>query len=145
MNYESLTDKSEYLSPRLLIEIGSRSLKEPFTEKQFSSFVGENFKGRNFADSPIKIPTVNPERTFLEKIFLLHEEFQQTEEKIKIERRSRYLYDLEKLMDTEYEKKALSDKNLYENIVAHRRTITPLRGIDYGNHTSDKINLIPPK
>jgi hypothetical protein len=44
VSYPAVTEKSEYLPPRVLIEIGSRSLKEPFSEKQFSSFVGEHFK-----------------------------------------------------------------------------------------------------
>ncbi|HLG34381.1 MAG TPA: nucleotidyl transferase AbiEii/AbiGii toxin family protein [Bacteroidia bacterium] len=144
VNYPAVTEKSAYLPPQVLIEIGSRSEKEPFTEKQFSSFVGEHFKGREFADSNITIPTVNPERTFLEKIFLLHEEFQQPKEKIKVDRLSRHLYDIEKIMDTEFGEKALADKNLYEHIVEHRRTVTPLRGIDYGNHARDKVNPIPP-
>jgi hypothetical protein len=142
--YLPVTESLSYLQPKVLIEIGSRSLKEPFTERKFCSFVGEQFKGRNFTDDDITIPTVNPERTFLEKIFLLHEEFQQPEEKIKVERRSRHLYDIEKMMNTEYSEKALTDENLYQHIVEHRRTITPLRGIDYANHSDNKINFIPP-
>ena len=47
-------------------------------------------------------------------------------------------------MDTEFAEKALTDKNLYQHIVEHRRTITPVRGIDYRNHAPDKINLVPP-
>jgi hypothetical protein len=74
----------------------------------------------------------------------LHEEFQQTPEKIKVDRQSRHLYDLEKLMDTEFGKRGLEDKKLYQHIVEHRKAITPLRGIDYANHASDKINPIPP-
>ena len=142
--YPVLTERVAYINPPVVIEIGSRSEKEPFSEKQFSSFVGEHFNGRNFADSSITIPTVNPERTFLEKIFLLHEEFQQASEKVKVDRQSRHLYDLEKLMDTEFGVKALADKSLYMHIVEHRKTITPLRGIDYANHAPAKINMIPP-
>lgn len=144
VNYPAVADKSEYLQPRVLIEIGSRSLMEPFSQRTLSSMVGEHFEGKPFADKDITIPTVNPERTFLEKIFLLHEEFQKTAEKIKVDRLSRHLYDLEKLMDTEFAGKALADKELYQHIVEHRRTITPLRGIDYDKHTPDKINHIPP-
>jgi Nucleotidyl transferase AbiEii toxin, Type IV TA system len=81
VHYPSVTTRSDYLPPRVLIEIGSRSLKEPFTERKFCSIVGEHFKGRPFADHELTIPTVNPERTFLEKVFLLHEEFQQPREK----------------------------------------------------------------
>ncbi|CAN5182897.1 nucleotidyl transferase AbiEii/AbiGii toxin family protein [soil metagenome] len=144
INYRGVTENSDYLQPRVLIEISSRSLREPFSERQFNSFVGEHFTGRNFADNSITVPTVNPERTFLEKIFLLHEEFQQTAEKIKVNRLSRHLYDLEKLMDTEFAVKALSDKDLYDHIVEHRKTITPLRGIDYANHAPAKVNPVPP-
>jgi predicted nucleotidyltransferase component of viral defense system len=144
VNYPAVTEKSDYLPPRVLIEIGSRSLIEPFSEKEFASFVAEHFSGRNFADKNITIPTVNPERTFLEKIFLLHEEFQQPQGKVRVERKSRHLYDLEKLMDTEFGEKGLSDKELYQHIVEHRKTITPLRGIDYANHTPGKINPVPP-
>lgn len=143
--YQTLTDPHPYLQPRVLIEVGSRSLIEPYDERSFTSMVGEIFKGRAFADGNIIIPAVNPQRTFLEKIFLLHEEFQLPTEKIKIERKSRHLYDLEKLMDTDYAVAALKNKELYDTIVEHRKKLTPLRGIDYANHTPDKINPIPPE
>lgn len=128
----------------MLIEVGSRSLREPFDGRSFSSLVGEHFKGRAFADENIIIPTVNPERTFLEKIFLLHEEFQLSHEQIKVERKSRHLYDLEKLMDTDFATAALRNNDLYQTIVEHRRTLTPVRGIDYANHIPGNINPIPP-
>ncbi|MCX6250600.1 MAG: nucleotidyl transferase AbiEii/AbiGii toxin family protein [Bacteroidetes bacterium] len=142
--YPTVTEPVNYLQPRVPIEVGSRSLMEPFEPCSFTSFVGEHFKGRSFAVERITIPTVRPERTFLEKIFLLHEEFQQPLKTIKVERKSRHLYDLEKLMDTGFAKAALDDKELYLTIVEHRKTITPLRGIDYSNYTPDKINPIPP-
>ncbi len=141
--YPSVTEKVAYIQPKVLIEVGSRSLIEPFDERSFSSMVGEYFKGRAFADENIIIPTVNPQRTFLEKVFLLHEEFQRLPEQIKVERKSRHLYDLEKLMDTEYALAALENKELYKTIVEHRRTLTPIRGIDYANHIPPNINPIP--
>ncbi|HLO81417.1 MAG TPA: nucleotidyl transferase AbiEii/AbiGii toxin family protein [Chitinophagaceae bacterium] len=142
--YQSLTDPITYLQPRVLIEVGSRSLIEPYEERSFTSMVGEKYKGQEFADENILIPSVNPQRTFLEKIFLLHEEFQLPAEKIRVERKSRHLYDLEKLMDTDYAIAALTNRELYDIIVEHRKKLTPLRGIDYANHTPDKINPIPP-
>jgi predicted nucleotidyltransferase component of viral defense system len=142
--YPSVTEQVAYLQPRILIEVGSRSLIEPYDDRSFTSMVGEKYKGRAFADGNIIIPSVNPQRTFLEKIFLLHEEFQLPTEKIKVERKSRHLYDLEKLMDTEYAMVALDNTALYQTIVEHRAKLTPLRGIDYANHTPDKINPIPP-
>ena len=142
--YPGVTEPSEYLQPRIIIEIGCRSLKEPFSEKSMLSYVGEHFSKMAFADQSINIPTVNPERTFLEKIFLLHEEFQQPHEKIKVNRLSRHLYDIEKIMDTEFGVLALKDQLLYQHIVEHRKNITPIRGIDYANHAHQTINIIPP-
>ena len=106
--------------------------------------VGEEFTGRDFADENIIIPTVNPQRTFLEKIFLLHEEFQRPVTQIKVDRKSRHLYDLEKLMDNEYALAAIENAALYKTIADHRRIFTPIRGIDYGNHIPANINPIPP-
>jgi len=142
--YPTVTDPVPYLLPRVLIEIGSRSMMEPFEQCSFTSLVGEHFNDQSFADEPVTIPTVRPERTFLEKIFLLHEEFQQPVKKIKVDRKSRHLYDLEKLMDTDFAQAAFGNMELYQAIVEHRKTFTPLRGIDYSNHTPDKINPIPP-
>ena len=142
--YPSVFDKLGYIRPKVIIEVGSRSLREPFSSRSFNSYVGEYYPDTIFADSLITIPTVNPERTFLEKIFLLHEEFQKPLDKIRVNRLTRHLYDLEKLMDTEFALKALTDSKLYQDIIAHRKLYTPIRGIDYENHAPHNINPIPP-
>jgi Nucleotidyl transferase AbiEii toxin, Type IV TA system len=142
--YPKLTETDTYLKPGLLVEVGSRSLKEPFTPRTFCTLVAENFTDRPFTDKSITIPVVNPERTFLEKIFLLHEEFQRPQEKIRVERLSRHLYDIEKLNQTEYAKIALQSADLYNIIVAHRKHYTPLVGVDFEKHSPATINFIPP-
>ncbi|HRE64630.1 MAG TPA: nucleotidyl transferase AbiEii/AbiGii toxin family protein [Ferruginibacter sp.] len=142
--YPTLTNKDSYLKPAVLVEVGSRSLKEPFTQRSFGTIISEVFADRPFAGKSISIPVVNPERTFLEKIFLLHEEFQKPQDKIRVERLSRHLYDIEKLSQTEYAEVALQDTDLYNTIVRHREKFTPISGIDYTNHSPDKISFIPP-
>lgn len=142
--YPKLTEKDAYLKPGVLVEVGSRSLKEPFSQRIFGTMVSDVFSGRLFVDTPISIPVVNPERTFLEKIFLLHEEFQKKEDKIRVERLSRHLYDIEKLSQTEYVEKALGNADLYNTIIAHREKFTPISGIDYANHSPQNIKFIPP-
>jgi hypothetical protein len=59
-------------------------------------------------------------------------------------RKSRHLYDLEKIIDTEYAAAALANTELYQTIVNHRSKLTPLRGVDYANHSPERINPIPP-
>ncbi len=142
--YKKLTETDTYLKPGVLVEVGCRSLKEPFTQRTFGTFVSEIYTDNPFIDKPITIPVVNPERTFLEKIFLLHEEFQKPFDKIRVERLSRHLYDIEKLSQTEYAETALQDTELYDTIVRHRSKFTAISGIDYAKHNPANIKFIPP-
>ncbi len=142
--YPKLTEKESYLKPGLLVEIGCRSLKEPFSVREINTMVADRFSGRPFCDTPIAIPVVNPERTFLEKIFLLHEEFQKPQDKVRVERLSRHLYDIEKLQQTGYAEKALANGDLYNTIIAHREHFTHISGIDYSKHSPKHIRFIPP-
>lgn len=144
IHYNSVLDTSEYLPQRILIEVSSRSLMEPTEYREINSIISTNFPEQNFTAKPFAISTVLPQRTFLEKVFLIHEEFSQKTEKIRIDRLSRHLYDLEKLMDTEHGIAALNNVELYNNIIAHRAKFNPIRGIDYTNHKSSKIKIIPP-
>jgi predicted nucleotidyltransferase component of viral defense system len=135
--YNKLTETDTYLKPGVLVEVGCRSLREPFTQRTFGTFVSEIYTDNPFTDKPITIPVVNPERTFLEKVFLLHEEFQKPFDKIRVERLSRHLYDIEKLSQTEYVEIALQDTELYDTIVRHRSKFTAISGIDYDRHKPD--------
>ncbi|MCZ2355303.1 MAG: nucleotidyl transferase AbiEii/AbiGii toxin family protein [Bacteroidia bacterium] len=143
--YNKLTETDTYLKPGVLVEVGSRSLKEPFTQRTFGTFTSQIYSDNPFTDNPITIPVVNPERTFLEKIFLLHEEFQKPQDKIRVERLSRHLYDIEKLSQTDYAKIALQDTELYNTIVRHRSKFTAISGIDYGKHNPANLRFIPPE
>ena len=142
--YPKLTGQDIYLRPDILVEIGSRSLKEPYSQRNISTFVSETFAEMPFAGNPASIPTVNPERTFLEKVFLLHEEYQRPPEKMRVERLSRHLYDIEKLSRTPYFQKALKNKKLYNTIVAHRERFSHLGSVDYTKHAPEYIRIIPP-
>jgi len=144
VRYKSLFNANTYLQNRVLIEISSRSLIEPYTNRSFGSFVSEIFNGKPFADMPLTIPVVNPERTLLEKIFLLHEEFQKEPGKIKVEHMSRHHYDIIQLMSAQYAGIALNDAALFDTIVQHRKQINFLNYVDYSKHSRGSINIIPP-
>ena len=143
IQYNSLFD-TNYLRDKILIEIGARSLMEPSENVKIRSIIAESYPETDFADDYFTVPTVVPQRTFLEKAFLLHEEFQKPTEKIRVDRMSRHIYDLEKMMDTDFAIDALNDGELYNAIVAHRSTLTKMKEVDYTTHTLDKINFIPP-
>jgi hypothetical protein len=58
---------------------------------------------------------------------------------------SRHLYDLDRIMDTEYGKAAVSDKQLQETIIDHRMRFTHVNGVDYSTHAANSVNFIPPE
>ncbi len=141
--YPNVIPSTGYLEPRVQIEITSRSLMEPFSIRSFASLVDEAWPESEFTQPPIHVPSVNPERTFLEKIFLLHEEFQRPPMKMRVARLSRHLYDLAILTKTEFAAKAFADPCLYETIVEHRHKFTRVGGVNYNFHNPQSINIIP--
>ena len=143
IQYNSLF-ASSYIRDKVVIEIGARSLIEPSENVQIRSIIADNFPDAEFADTYFSVPTVIPQRTFLEKAFLLHEEFQKPLDKVRIDRMTRHIYDLEKLMDTSFATEALNNKELYNAIVEHRRTLTAMKEVDYSTHSPKTINFVPP-
>lgn len=134
---------SDYIQPRVQIEVSCRSLREPFTIHKFGSLVDEFYADKDFAEPLFEVPTVNAERTFLEKIFLLHEEFHRPTEKMRVDRLSRHLYDIYHLTKAGIAEKAISDKELYETIVAHRYKFSRVGEVDYNLHNPMTVNPIP--
>lgn len=141
VNYDSVVpETSKYVQPRVKIEISCLSMDEPVKELLLNSFISASVPGTEEVE--VKFKTVIPTRTFLEKIFLLHEEFQK--ERPRSYRMSRHLYDLEKIMDNDFGLKALSDGQLYMDIVKHRSIYNKLPHVDYDSHHPQRINFLPP-
>jgi len=138
-----ISQPTEYVLPRVQIEISCRSLREPFTVQKFGSLVDESYADREFAEPLFEVPTVNPERTFLEKLFLLHEEFHRPAEKMRVDRLSRHLYDIYHLTKAGISNKAINDKELYETIVSHRYKFSRVGEVNYNLHNPKTLNPVP--
>ena len=136
---------TEYLLSKVQIEVSCRSLREPFSIQSFGALVDEFYADKEFAKPAFEVPTVNAERTFLEKLFLLHEEFHRPAEKMRVDRLSRHLYDIYQLTKAGIDAIAFNDKELYETIVAHRYLFSRISEVDYNLHHPNHLNPIPPK
>jgi hypothetical protein len=144
LEYNSIVESGDYIPQRVIIELGARALLEPNEQKTIQSIIGQIYPEQVFTIQPFEVIVVVPTKTFLEKIMLLHEEFLKPIENIRYYRMSRHLYDIEKLMDHDYGKEAIKNKELFETLVQHRSKYTPIRGISYDLHTPQTINFIPP-
>lgn len=141
VDYKSLFPASvSDIEPHVKIEISCLSMSEPFEIKRINSLINAMFPDVD-EELSSDIRTVIPSRTFIEKILLLNEEFQK--ESPSSRRMSRHLYDIEKIMDTEYGKNALMDSKLYKAIVEHRRKFYHLGYVDYNRDYPKLLSFVP--
>ena len=144
IRYQSLFDAElAYVKPQIILETGARSLFEPTQKATVNSMVATEFP--NIRTSVVKadITTAVPDKTFLEKVFLLYELFT-TNACHRAERKSRHLYDIERMMDKAFAVKAIKDDDLWNTIHHHRMVFTHMRDVDYTPDIRDRIVLTPP-
>lgn len=145
IHYSSVVPVScHYIQQRVLLEMGARSLTEPTEQKPIVSFIDETYPTSSFAQEAFDVKVVLPIRTFIEKVLLLHEEFSKPIDRIRVDRLTRHLYDLDKMMIAGHGEQAIADEELFNMIVAYRKTVNPLRGLDYSNHKKGKLRILPP-
>lgn len=138
--YESIVEKDPSIPTRVMLEISCLSMNEPSKGISIQSLLYEPFHDAD-SEACCEVRAVLPERTFLEKAFLLNEEYQK---KIpRTLRMSRHLYDLEKIMDTPFGSNALQDIHLYNEIVAHRRKFYHVGSVDYDSDAPEQICFVP--
>lgn len=143
VQYPSLyNSEAPYAVPTVKIEISVLSMAEPYEMKRISSLIEQVYKDEDIDSDIVQtIKTVSPARTFLEKAFLLCEEYQKREPRTY--RMSRHFYDLEKLSHTDYMNMALSDSNLYYDIVEHRKKFYHVGYVDYDKELPETITIVP--
>lgn len=137
--YPELNDP--YLPPVVKIEVSGRSMSEPIADKVICSLVDNAYPQSAVAEERFEVRAVLPERTFLEKVFLLHEEFSKPH--VRVERMSRHVYDIAMMMEQGIHSRALTDENLYRQVLEHRRQFIGLKGFNYDTLYSDSITIVP--
>ena len=145
ISYPSLLDPVYYIEDSIKIEVSARSLKEPGIEGLINSMLSEYMPGLSWSGSSFPVFSVYPKRTLLEKIFLLHEEFLKPINEINYSRMSRHLYDIERMMDTEYATALLSDFKYFETVIHHREKFIFKQGVDYNSHYPPTLSFLPPQ
>ena len=151
INYDSVqsfsidgADGNQYVLPKVKVEVSGRSMSEPVQEIALDSMIDQVYPKAPFAEPKFMVRAVLPERTFLEKVFLLHEEFAKPKDLIRVERMSRHMYDIGQMLKTPIAECAINNADLYRQVVEHRRTFIGLRGFDYDTLYPATLNIVPP-
>jgi hypothetical protein len=132
-----------YINPGIKIELGARSGNEPVLEGTVTSLAAEAFSGIQWVRS-VAVRALDPARTFLEKMFLIHEENMRPEGKPGRSRLSRHLYDLVRLNHAGIGQRALLSPDLMERVLANRKALFFYSWVDYEVMKPGTICLVPP-
>lgn len=118
-HYPGAVAESEYIRPIVKIELGARSDIDPNERPNILPYLAEAFPDE-IGHSTFSVRTVAPERTFWEKVALLHEEsFRASPEGPKA-RLARHYYDLWCLLLAGVGDRAGADEGLFDRVVSHR-------------------------
>jgi hypothetical protein len=144
VNYLSLFNPNPYLPDRVKIEFSVRSKKEPNENRQISSLLNEHFPNSIYEEDIINVLTINPERTLIEKILLLHEEYNRDDfSKMRTYRMSRHYYDLYRINRESGFGEILKNTRFIDDVINHRKLYSRLRHFNYESLEIGKISLIP--
>lgn len=121
IHYPSAVEKSAYVNPSVKIESGAKSALDPNEPKTITPYVAPDFSGGEEL-SVAEVTTIDPERTFLDKILILHGMTYYFEAKGVLRgngRMSRHYYDVHRLMNADVGKAACVDDRLIADCLRH--------------------------
>ncbi|GMV23483.1 MAG: nucleotidyltransferase [Acidimicrobiia bacterium] len=118
-HYPSAMGAAAYVRPVVKIELGARSDTEPSATPEITPYVAEVFSDE-LPGSQFSVRAVAPERTFWEKVALLHEETFREGSAAPKARLARHYYDLWCLITRGTAERAVRDKDLFNRVAAHR-------------------------
>ena len=144
IEYSPVFNNNPYIRSKVIIEVSGRSMSEPVVNVNLHSYIDDVYKNASFAEPDVEVRAVVPQRTFLEKLFLLHEEYHKPIENVRMARMSRHLYDICQITNTPIAEEALNDKDLYLSVMEHRRVFIGLRGFDYSTLLPQTLSIVPP-
>ena len=126
---------------QIRLEIGPLATWTPSRKIAITPYAAEKYPGL-FTEPSTSVLTVKPERTFWEKITILHREAYRTNGNFP-SRYSRHYYDVEKLASTEIKKIAFSNIDVLDQVVKFKSKFYPMNAARYDLAKPGTMKLIP--
>lgn len=118
-HYPSAMGATAYVRPVVKIELGARSDTEPSARPEIAPYLAEVVPDE-VPGSLFSVHAVAPERTFWEKVALLHEETYREGSAAPKARLARHYYDLWCLITRGTAERAVRNKDLFDRVATHR-------------------------
>jgi hypothetical protein len=142
-------DKSEkidfhskgYIAPSIKLEFGARGETEPSAPQSIRPYVAETFPDF-FTAAKVDVPTLAAERTFWEKVTILHSLYHGTK---LLSRMSRHYYDTFAMTQKGVADEALKNTALLDQVVRNKSLLFRDAKASYGTAKIGSLCLIPPE
>jgi hypothetical protein len=113
-----------YVSPQVVLELGTHAEFVPHDRFTIRSFAAEEFP-QVVADGDVVVVALLAKRTFWEKATILHAEYYRPADRAVPDRYSRHYYDVAMLAEGAIRAEALGDRDLLAQVVRHKETFYP--------------------
>jgi hypothetical protein len=133
-----------YIRPEIRLEIGPLAIWIPNADYEICSYAAEEFPAL-FEKSQCLVRAIRAERTFWEKVTILHHEAHRPETSMQPLRYSRHYYDLARMANSEIKKTALADLALLKSVVESKEQFYPRNWARYDLAKPGTIRLMPPE
>ena len=137
----SFTD--DYLLQYIQLEIGPLASSVPNAEYPVHPYAAEEFPAV-FDEADCRVRAIKAERTFWEKVTILHQEAHRPEDRPQPPKYSRHYYDLHMMATSPVKNSALGDRKLLEDVVDFKCQVYPRSWARYDLAQRGTLRLMPP-
>jgi len=142
-HYPPAMGTAAYVRPVVKIELGARSDTEPSATPEIVPYLAEVFPDE-VRDGRFTVHAVAPERTFWEKVTILHAWYHAPAEKVLRDRQSRHYYDVSRMYEHGIGRKAMKDTSLLIAVAKHKEVFFPAAWANYREAKPGTIRIVPP-
>jgi len=134
---------AERLRPDILLEIGPLALWVPNAEYEITAYAAEAFPAL-FERPVCRVKAVRAERTFWEKVTILHHESHRPETSTQPKGYSRHYYDVARMAKSDIKAVAFRELGLLQSVVAFKDKFHPRGWARYDLAVPGTLKLVPP-
>lgn len=138
----AITKNLDYVSPQVVLELGTHAEFVPHDRFTIHSLAAEEFPNV-VIDGGVAVVALLAKRTFWEKATILHAEYYRPPEKPIPDRYSRHYYDVAMLAQGPIRADALADRDLLTQVVRHKQTFYPSAWARYHLARPGSFRLAP--
>ena len=146
IEYPSAFEKSFGLSEHVLIEFGGKNVINPSKMQTIETDL-KKYTSEQSLDIELpcatQVTVLAAERTFWEKVTLIHAKCQQKTINKAPEKMARHWYDIVMLLSADVGKDALKQDDLFHDVVVHKKKFYRSKSANYDACLAKKLTLIP--